>query len=420
MSITAVRDETAILTPPPSLRRVPTAIWALLCGTFMVRAAGFTYPFLSYRLEQLDLSTSVVSRILAAFGVGWFVGQLVCGWLADRVGRRTTLIGAMSIAALVLPLLAHLGSTSAVFISAVIAGAVYDAPRPIVSASITELIESEEDRARVNGWRHFAVNVSAAITGFAGGMLAGSIGVAPLIWANAVACAGFALIAWRYLDADRPAPRIATARAEYRAALADIRLWLLTLASLAALVCAAGMFCALPLLMTDDGLSATAYGWTQLANVAAVVTLSPILTPWLSRRAATAPMLAPFAASSLILGAGMTVAGFASTTLGYSLAAALLVPGEIIIFIAAGNILDHLAPADARGLYAGIWGSTLAIAVILAPLVTGWALDQGGDALAAAAALASGLLGAVLILPLAALMHRQPPALRKPVTQPAG
>ncbi|WP_228982214.1 MFS transporter [Streptomyces sp. DH12] len=411
MSVAAVRDEAAISAPSPSPRRVPTSIRALLCGTFLVRAAGFTYPFLSYRLDQLDLSTNVVSRILAAFGVGWFVGQLVCGWLADRVGRRTTLIGAMSVAAMVLPLLAHLASTPAIFISTVIAGAVYDAPRPIVSASIAALISAEEERARINGWRHFAVNVSAALTGFAGGMLAGSIGVTPLIWTNAVACAGFALLAWRYLDADQPHPRIATARAEYRAALGDVRLWLLTLASLAALVCAAGMFCALPLLMTDDGLSATAYGWTQLANFAAVVTLSPVLTPWLSRRAATAPMLAEFAASSLILGAGMTVAGLASTTIGYSLAVVLLVPGEIIIFIAAGNLLDHVAPAEARGLYAGIWGSTLALAVILAPLLTGWALDQGGGLLTAVASLAAGLLGATLILPLTGLMRRQPPVL---------
>ncbi|MFC9816512.1 MFS transporter [Streptomyces virginiae] len=400
---------------------MPPAIWALLCGTFLVRVAGFTYPFLSYRLEQLDLTTSTASRILAAFGVGWFAGQLVCGWLADRVGRRTTLIGAMSIAAVVLPLLAHLASTAAVFVCVGIVGAVYDAPRPIVSASIAELIPSEADRARVNGWRHFAVNVSAAITGFAGGMLAGSVGVAPLIWANALACAGFAVIAWRYLDAAPAVACVVTARAEYRAALGDVRLWLLSLASLAGLICAAGMFCALPLLMTDDGLSAAAYGWTQLVNVVAVVTLSPILTPWLSRRAASAPMFVPFAASSVILGAGMAVAGLASTTIGYSLAAALLVPGEIIIFIAAGNILDRLAPADARGLYAGIWGSTLAVAIILAPLLTGWALDQGGDVLAAAAGLASGLFGAVLVLPLAALMHSQPPVLRpKPLTQTAG
>ncbi|MET9934798.1 MFS transporter, partial [Streptomyces sp. NPDC006324] len=402
-------------------RRVPPTIWALLCGTFLVRAAGFTYPFLSYRLKQLNLSTSTISHALAAFGLGWFFGQLVCGWLADRIGRRTTLIGAMSVAAVVLPLLAHLGSTFAVLVTAVIAGAVYDAPRPIVSASITELIPSEEGRARINGWRHFAVNIAAAFTGFAGGMLAGVVGVAPLIWANAIACASFVLIALRYLDADRPGPRAATARAEYRAALGDIRLWLLILASLAALVCAAGMFCALPLLMTDDGLSATAYGWTQLTNVAAVVTLSPLLTPWLSRRAAAAPMFLPFAASALILGAGMAIAGLASTTIGYSLAVALLVPGEIIIFIAAGNLLDHLAPADARGLYAGIWGSTLAIAVILAPLLTGWALDQGGDILAAAAAFVSGLLGATLTFPLAALMHRQPPVLRsEPFPQPTG
>lgn len=398
----------------PAMRspRWPPTIWALLCGTFTIRAAGFAWPFLSYRLEQLDFSTADTSRVLAAFGFGWLIGQLLCGWMADRVGRRATLVGAMTIAAVTLPILAEVAAAPSVLASAFVAGAVYDAPRPIVSAVITDLVPGEKDRAAVNGLRHFAVNISAALTGCAGGMLAGRIGISPLIWINAAACALFALIAWRFLGADQRNAHSSQARTGYRSAVRDARLWLLTFASLIALVCAAGMFCALPLLMTADGLTAADYGRTQIANIAAVVLLSPLLTPWLSRRAARAPMLGLFAASSLILGTAMTVAGCASSVVGYSVAVALIVPGEIVIFIAAGNLLDHIAPADARGLYAGIWGSTLAGAIILSPLLTGWALDHGGGLLAAASAFAAGLIGAALVVPLAALMHSRPAVLQ--------
>ncbi|MGW7362947.1 MFS transporter [Streptomyces sp. NPDC054841] len=419
MSTTAL-PVTLPAVPDRSPRTWPRSIWGLLAVSFLVRGCGYVYPFLAYHVSDLGFSTAEVARVLAAFGVGWLLGQPACGWLADRFGRRATLVGAMATATLTLPFLAHAASAPTVLACAAIAGAVYDAPRPIVTALLSDLIPTDEGRAAVDGLRNFVINAAAAGTGFAGGLLAGRTGVAPLIWLNAVACALCAVIAWRFLDDARPARDTSAARPSHRVALGDVRLWLLTLASLAALIPAAGMFQSLPLLMSADGLDEAAYGWTQLANGLAVLLCTPILTPWLSRKAALGPMLAPLASSAVALSTGMTVAGYASTTLGYSVTAALLVPGEIVLFVAAGNVLVYLAPTDARATYAGVWGATLAAAVILAPLLTGWALGQGGGRFAAVVTGATGLLGAALILPLAALMHRplvQPGPQRLP--QPA-
>ncbi|WP_331757166.1 MFS transporter (plasmid) [Streptomyces sp. NBC_01544] len=404
---------TAVLTEPPNpvpataSTRWPPVIWALLAGTFLVRAAGFAYPFLSYRLVELGFSTGVVGWILAAFGCGWLAGQLLCGWLSDRYGRRITLLGTMVTAAVTLPVLAAAQSATAVFAAAFIAGVVYDAHRPIVSAVIADTLPSEASRTLVNGWRHFGVNVGAALTGSLGGLLAGRVGIGMLFWFNAAACVGFALIALRFMTPELASDGAAD-RPSYREALADTRLWLLSLASLAALTCAAGMFTALPMLMTEDGLDAAAYGWTQVASAAAVVVLSPALTPWLSHRALRGtPMVGLLATSSLVLGAGMGAAGLASSTLGYSLAAAIAVPGEIILFIAASDVINRIAPGHARGLYAGIWGTTLAIAVIVAPMLAAWSLDTGGDLLAGVTTFTAGLLGAVLCVPLRALLAGQ-------------
>ncbi|WP_329453504.1 MFS transporter (plasmid) [Streptomyces sp. NBC_01724] len=417
MPTTAILTEPPAPVPTPASTRWPPVIWALLAGTFLVRGLGFAYPFLSYRLTELGFSTAIVGQILAAFGCGWLVGQLLCGWLSDRLGRRTTLLGTMVTAALTLPVLAAVQSAAAVLTAAFIAGVVYDAHRPIVSAVIADTLPSESGRALVNGWRHFAVNVGAALTGSLGGLLAGRVGISMLFWFNAAACVAFALIALRFMK-----PTLASGgaadRPSYRAALADARLWLLSLASLAALTCAAGMFTALPMLMTEDGLDAAAYGWTQVVSAAAVVVLSPVLTPWLSRRALRdTPMLGQLATSSLVLGAGMGAAGLASSTLGYSLAAAIAVPGEIILFIAASDLVNRISPREARGLYAGIWGSTLAIAVIAAPMLAAWSLDNGGDLLAGTTTFTAGLLGAVLCVPLRALLADQflPPKVPLPV-----
>ncbi|MFF1733745.1 MFS transporter [Streptomyces sp. NPDC058247] len=395
--------------PTPARHRWPATVWALLGGTFLVRAGGFAYPFLSIHLAHARFAPGAISLVLAVFGVGWLVGQIVTGWAADRFGRRTTLIAAMLLAAIVLPPLAYTHGVLAVSAGALVAGAVYDAPRPIVSAVIADVIADEEGRARVSGWRHFAVNVGAALTGSVGGVVADAHGTVPLFWANAAICLLVAVLAAWFVKNTRPEGR--AARGAYRQALADERLWLLWLASVCALICCAGLFSALPMLMAEDGLSATAYGWTQVASAVAVVVLTPFLAPWLSRRAAgTQPMVGLLAISALILGAGMSAAGLVSTPLGYCLAAAAAVPGEIILFVAAGDVLNRISPAHARGLYAGLWGSTLAVAVILAPLLAGWSLAHGGDHMAAATTAGAGLLGAALCLPLAALVHRPAPA----------
>ncbi|MEU2357700.1 MFS transporter [Streptomyces misionensis] len=399
----------------------PSAIWALLVTTLVARSFGFAYPFLSYRLkEDLGYSTQAVGQVLAVFGLGWLVGQLVTGWAADRLGRRSTVVTAMATAALCLPLMAQAHEFAAVCTGSLIAGVVYDAPRPVVSAVIADLLTDDRQRAAANGWRHGAVNIGAATTGAAGGFLAGHLGFESLFWFNAAACAACAVITHKYLGPDTaPSPARAANRSPGRAALRDARLWLLWAASAAALTCAAGMFTALPMLMENDGLNANAYGLTQAANAGTVIILTPLLTPWLSRRCSGhRPMLGMLALSALLLGLGMGSAGLADTTTGYSTAVAAAVPGEIIFFIAASDVLNKIAPNDARGLYAGIWGSTLAIAVIIAPVLAAASLTLGGGILTALTTLGAGVLGALLCLPLIALTHRRTGARRFLTTEP--
>lgn len=389
----------------PSAMRWPPVIWALLIGTFVCRAAGFAFPFLSFRLVELGHSPQLIGRTLAVFGFGWLVGQLLCGWLSDRIGRRSTLIGALLAATAVLPVLATAESTAAVVAAAALVGVVYDSHRPIVSATIQDQIPTEAGRTLVSGWRHFAVNVGAAVTGAVGGMLAADTGMGFLFILNAVACGFFALIAAVFMPSDkRPAPG-RHVRSSYRDAARDGRLWLVCLASLCALTACAAMFSSLPMLMTLDRLDAAAYGWTQVAAAAVVVLLTPLLMPYLGRRAAgPSAMVGPFALSSVILGVGMGATGLTSTTLGYSLAVGFAVTGEVILFVAASDLIHRISPPGARGLYAGVWGAQLALAVIIAPLLSAWAISTGGGLLAAATTLGAGLLGAVLCVPLRALL----------------
>lgn len=383
----------------------PASIWTLLVGTFTVRAFGFTFPFLPYHLTQLHLTTALVGVLLATFGAGWLAGSVLCGWLADRWGRRPTLVATMLLGAAVLPPLALAHTTPALVTTSFLAGLVYDAPRPVVTAAIADAFPDDAARAKANSWRNFAVNVGAAFAGTVGGLLAAPLGIGTLICINAAICGAFALIAWQLVDSREP--ERASVSPGVGGALSDPRLWWLLAASLAALTCIGSLFSALPLLMEGDGLSAADYGWAQAANAGVVLVLSPVLNGWLSRRASRPrAMTGLFALSSLGLAVTVGATGFLSTTLGYATAAALAVPGEVVIFVAAADILNRIAPPAAQGTYAGIWGTTLAGAVIVAPVLATWALTHGGDVLVGAATFGCGLLGAALCWPLAVAVRR--------------
>lgn len=406
---------TALLPPPPpppvisppSLAQRPwqPLIWTLLVGTFLTRAAGFVYPYLALHLAGHGIPH--VSTVLALFGAGWLAGQVVSGTLADRIGRRATLAGALLTAAGVFPLLAHTTSLLALSAAAFISGACYDAPRPVVTALIADTITDESTRARIAGWRHFAVNVGAATTGAVGGLLIQPLGTGALFTLNAIVYGVVGVVVLLTVPAVVPSSETADCQHEHHEAFADPRLWLLWLSSLCGLIPVAALFSSLPLMMQRDGLSAAACGQTQVVSAFAVLVLSPLLNPWLTRRAAGAtPLVGTLALGALILGAGIGSAGFASTLAGYATAAAVAVPGEILVFVAASDICNRISPPHLRGQYAGIWGTTLAAAVIGAPLLAGWATATGGDRLVGLTTLACGLLGAALCLPLAALLHR--------------
>ena len=172
----------------------PSQIWLLLGGSFLVRALGFAYPFLSYFVAQRGHGPTFVSFVLAAFGAGWVLGQLVCGSLVDRIGGRLTLVAAMVAAAAVLCVLAASHTVPMLVGCAVLFGVAFDAPRPVISAAIAELIPDSGQRAKIDAFRYgWVVNAGGAITGALGGLLAIRIGVPALFLFHAAACAMFAL-----------------------------------------------------------------------------------------------------------------------------------------------------------------------------------------------------------------------------------
>ncbi|WP_262490858.1 MFS transporter [Mycobacterium simiae] len=396
---------------PAGRNGYPGVIWFLLGGSLVVRAAGFAYPFLAFDVAERGHAAGAVSAVLAAFGVGWAAGQLACGWLVDRMGPRATLTSTMLVAATVLVLMAEARSVPALLIGASVTGLVYDAPRPMLGAAIMQLVPDPRRRAKLDAWRFgWIVSIGRAITGGAGGLLAGWSGVPVLFGINAVACALLAVVAAGCIPAKAhrrwPAATAAVVEAapvSYRQALSDRRLVLLVASSLATLTAVRGLYAAVPMLMSDSGLSASEFGWAQLANAVTGIGLTPVMSPWLGRKVAQRihPRLDILAVAGAWSAVSMAAAALAHTTLGFTVATAICTPGEIAWFVIGAGVVHRIAPPANGGRYHGIWSMTLAIASVFAPIMASCSLTHGGHRLVAVATVAVGFIGAALCVPLA-------------------
>src|SRR6185436_10351733 len=72
----------------------PQPFWVLMLGTFIDRlGTNLIMPFLAiYVVEQFDAKITQVGVIYLIFAIGSGLGNFLAGALADRFGRRYTLI----------------------------------------------------------------------------------------------------------------------------------------------------------------------------------------------------------------------------------------------------------------------------------------------------------------------------------------
>jgi Major Facilitator Superfamily len=292
-------------------------------------------------------------------------------------------------------------------------GVVFDTPRSVLGAAISELILDPATRAKVDAWRGgWVTNVGAAVAAGAGGLCADWIGIPVLYWFNGVACAIFAAAALYWMPPGA-GQRDSIVKTTYRQAFSDVRLVTLFGSSVAVLTAFMGLVVTIPMLMSARGLSAGAWGLVQLVNAATVIAVTPLITRWLSSRIAVRMRPDVVAVAAICTSVCLGAAAFASTTAHFSIVAAASAPGQIAWFVAAADVVHRIAPPALRGRYHGIWAMAWAVASVIAPVLVSVALLRGGQPVVAAAILGTGLIGAALCVPLARVLRRdQDPSLR--------
>src|SRR5437764_9738176 len=137
---------------------LPSLFWWLWSGALLSALATFVFPFLALFLTARGMSPSTTGFVASLFAGGMIFAGPVGGALADRIGRRPTLLLGLFTAAACAAVLALL--TSPVAIAAVVFafGVSSQGTNPPIVAMLADVVP-EASRARAFGLVYWDNNV---------------------------------------------------------------------------------------------------------------------------------------------------------------------------------------------------------------------------------------------------------------------
>ncbi|WP_418957931.1 MFS transporter [Streptomyces tritici] len=401
-----------------SFRGLPRTVWTVFAGTVVNRLGFMVTPFLVFFLAERGVTGSDVGYVLGALGAGNLVGPAAGGLLADRIGRRPTMLAGL------------VGSSAAV-------GALYVAPgvwtmaaaalllsatgmmvSPAAYALMADAVEPARRRHAyaLFGW---GINIGTAVAGVLGGFLAAH-GYWLLFAVDAASMLLYAVIVAGRLEETRPEAKEEAATAAgsgvgYGVVLRD-RLLLLLLPLLGVQLFVYSLTeVALPLAVHDSGLSPAVYGTMAAINAILIVALQPFVTARLARL----PQLRVQAAGGVLIAAGVALTGLADSIAGYAFSVVVWSLGEVVVSGIGAAIVADLAPADARGRYQGAFSWTWGVARFAALTLGVTVYTSLGPAVLWWSALAGGVLTAAGLLALRARVERRTTAEPTTYTKPS-
>jgi MFS family permease len=357
---------------------LPSIFWWLWSGALLSALATFVFPFLALFLTARGMSPSTTGLVASFFAGGMIFAGPLGGALADRIGRRPTLLLGLFTAAACAAVLALLSSPIAIAAVVFAFGVSSQSTNPAIMAMLADVVP-EASRARAFGLVYWANNVGIGVSLVAGGMLAQKGWALPFCL-DAATTLIFAFVVLVRIPETRPVD--ASHGAQARGGFAD---WIGLSAVLRdrvfgaflVLVIAFGLAfwqfqVALPITMTRAGLEPSAFGAVLAVNALVIA----LLQPWSSKPLSRFSHAQALSLASALVGAGLGAYAFCRTALQFAFATAVWSLGEIAFMPVAAAVTSELAPPALRGRYSGALGLAFGLSGFAATAL-GPALLQG-------------------------------------------
>jgi MFS family permease len=357
---------TAIM-PVTSHARWPRPLVALVVARAVNQLGAFALAFLAVALVRVyGSSLATAGWVVASFGIATIPSRLVGGRLADRLGRRSTIVGGLVGCAVALLVIAASPGVVGAVVGAVLLGCAFEVYEPPSQALLAELVPAHR-RPQAFGLLGAALAVAAVVSGLLAVVL-GGVDLRLLFVADAASCLAAALLVVLLVrDPGRLAPGRAVAGSPWR----DPRLLvMLALGTGSALVWNLAVT-TLPLTVAARGIDPAGTGWLLAAS--AVVT---VLAQRLLRGAALRPF-ALTAAGLVLVAAGFAVVAYATSLPLLGVGSALVALGQVFLLGPPYAVVAGLAEGGSRASYLAAYGTCWGIAQTAGPVVSTHLLARG-------------------------------------------
>jgi MFS family permease len=370
---------------------LPPVFWTLWTGMLVNRLASFVITFLAlYLVRERGFTADAAGRVVALYGVGLLLAGPLGGHLADRYGRRLTMLLGLVAGGVCVAAIGFVRDPAWLSFLAFLSALTGDVYRPAANAAIADVVVPA-DRARAFGLVYWAVNLGWAVSLSVAGFVAERSMLA-LFLADAFTSFAFAAIVWRQIPETRPAHHPPAPVVGGLVRVFRDRVFVTFLAiHLAVLVIFTQFQLAAPLDYAAHGVGPVAFSALMALNGVGVVILQPLLSPRLPAYDGARVL----ALSSVLVGLGYGLNSFGGSLPAYVVGALLYTTGEVLGFPVASAIVADLAPPDLRGRYQGAFSMSWGLAFTLSPLVGGEVLHRHGGRVLWLGCLAVALLMAL-------------------------
>ena len=353
---------------------LPHRVRLLVAARAVNQLGAFSLAFLTVLLSRsFGASLAVAGAVSAGFGLATIPSRLLGGRLADRIGRRRTiLLGLVGCAA------AQLGIATApdlavAAVCTVLLGLAFELYEPPSQAMIADAVPAGE-RASA----YALLTTALAVGNMGAGLVADVVGRENLRWlfvVDAATCLACALIIRLALPTDQTsAKRVDDAKSGFTP-WRDRALLTMTAAGTVFALVYMLMLVSLPLSLSADGMNPASAGLVMTVSTLALIVARPVMR---LRRLADLPTTAAFAIGYLLMAGGLA---------GYAVAhtlPALLAPtvawslGNLLLMGRAFAVVAGLAPPGASARYLAVYGLSWGFATVAAPVVGTWLIGAFG------------------------------------------
>ncbi|MEA2700885.1 MAG: hypothetical protein QOI66_5156 [Myxococcales bacterium] len=360
---------------------LPRMFWVLWSGMLLNRIGGSVFFLLAlYLTGERGLSSELAALVIGFYALGGLVAGPVGGALADRVGRRVTLLVGTACAGTLMLALGSARTTATIVVLAPLLGFFTDLCRPPLQAAVADVVPAPQ-RTRAYGLIYWAVNL-----GFAGAASIGGALAQHSFWLlfviDALTTFAYGTIILVAVPETRPAAPPTHPRARgYRALLVpfgDRRLMTFVGIQLLLLLAFTQVIVALPLDMHRHAVDTWRIGWLLGLNGVIIVVAQPLALRFVRGFGQVHWLVA----GAVLTGVGLGVNALAGGASVYAAATFLWTLGEIGFSTAAPTLIADLSPVDRRGAYQGMHQLAWGLATMIAPVGGSFVLDRfGGPAL---------------------------------------